>query len=367
MHSWSEGEKRVLVAPLEWGLGHATRCIPLIRELKLLGAEVFIAADGEAYELLKGEFPDANLIRMPGYRIVYPKGYNMAGKLFLQLPRIVSGILREHRQLAQIIKEYHIGGVISDNRYGLWNSRVVTVFMTHQLRVKVRSKGGLAEAMLHRIIRLFISKYTMCWIPDLEEDSNLSGELSHGDKYEPATETYYIGPLSRFSRKGHVNERYDVAVILSGPEPQRSFFEEKVKPQVLESGLKTVIVKGVPSREETVELSDKVSLINHMDADQLNEVMMAADVIVSRPGYSTVMDLAVLGKPAIFVPTPGQTEQEYLAERFFEKGIFFRQSQDEFDIQSALREVPGYSGIKLDMEQTTIFRKHVADFVERIR
>jgi hypothetical protein len=167
--------QRILICPLDWGLGHATRCIPVIRAFLGQNAEVLIAADGRAYELLQQEFPELQFIRLKGYEIRYPSSGSMAASMLLSIPKILSGIKREHRELEKIIAEHKIDTVVSDNRYGCWNKQVKSIFITHQLMLK----SPFGEGLLHRIILSHIKKYDECWIPDHAAENNLSGELSH--------------------------------------------------------------------------------------------------------------------------------------------------------------------------------------------
>src|ERR1019366_5512486 len=179
--------KRILICLLNWGLGHATRCIPIIRLLRKKNAEIIIAADGRSLELLKQEFPDLEFIRLQGYDINYPTGDSMILKMFFSIPKIVNGIYKEHQILKKIIKEKKIDIVISDNRFGLWNKKIKSIFITHQLMIKTL----FAEKLLHRINLYFIKKYDECWVPDVECASNLSGDLSH--KYSLIKNTFFVG------------------------------------------------------------------------------------------------------------------------------------------------------------------------------
>ncbi|MBI3503093.1 MAG: glycosyltransferase [Bacteroidetes bacterium] len=332
---------RILVAPLDWGLGHATRCIPIIKYLLGKKCEVIISADGRMLQLLQKEFPSCQFVIISGYNISYPKNGSMVLKMAAQIPKILSGIKREHEQLKKIIKEKKIDAVISDNRFGLWSREVPCVFITHQLMVK----SPFGEKLIYRLNKKYISKYSDCWIPDVPEKNNLSGDLSH--KFSLPKNAKYIGILSRFasSKKRFLDSsRNDILIILTGPEPQRTLFEKKIIEQVSSMKKSVLIVQGITEKNERKKISENVSIVSYFATEELQKEIFSSEIILSRPGYSTIMDLAVLGKKAIFVPTPGQTEQEYLAKYFSETKIAYSVSQKKFDLEVALKESEKYSG-----------------------
>lgn len=332
-------QKRILLCPLDWGLGHATRCIPIIRLLLQKNAEIIIAADGRPMELLKQEFPNLEFVRLKGYNINYPTQGSMVWKMFLSIPKILKGIREEHNALQKIIQEKKIDIVISDNRFGLWNKQIKSVFITHQLMIK----APFGEKLLHLINLYYIKKYDHCWVPDVEKENNLSGDLSH--KYKLPANAKFIGPLSRFERNSTPKEnyQYDVMAIISGPEPQRSIFEKIISEQAIKSKLKVLIVLGTPEKTKTEERG-AVKIVSHLHTYEMQQAIGNTAIVIARSGYSTIMDLAVLGKKAIFVTTPGQTEQEYLAEDLMQKKIAYYQKQSEFNLLNALKEAKHYKG-----------------------
>lgn len=339
-------KKRILICPLNWGLGHASRCIPIIRSLLLRNTEVIIAADGRPMELLKKEFPQLEFIVLKGYNITYPDKGSMVLRMLFSLPRIFIGIYNEHLAVKNIINEKRIDVVISDNRFGLWNKKIKSIFITHQLMIK----APFAEALLRSLNLFFITKYDECWIPDLAEENNLSGELSH--KYPLPENASFIGPLSRFNNVIASEERtkqslYDIMAMISGPEPQRSIFEEIILKQIRETNLKALVVLGKTERETETETIGNIEVVSHLKADEMREAILNSSTIIARSGYSTIMDLAALGKKAIFVPTPGQTEQEYLAEYLMNKNIAYCMKQEEFDLSTALKSSEKYKGFEV--------------------
>jgi len=337
----------ILVCPLDWGIGHATRCVPIIDELLKQGANVIIGADERPLAFLKNEYPQLETIVLPGYKFSYPKNGNMVLKMGLQVPKILAGIRKEHKLLDKIITEHKIDAVISDNRFGLWSKRVPSVFMTHQLKVKMPGKNQFGENMLFKLNKWFIRKYKECWVPDFEEKDNLSGELSHFQN--GISSLFYIGPLSRFSKMKDVNEdmnfQNDILVVLSGPEPQRTILENKLLEELPKLNLKCVVVGGKTELQEQKQISKNIKSYSHLNSKDLFQLFNHSKIVISRPGYSSVMDLTALGKKAIFVPTPGQTEQEYLAQRFHKMKVHYRMAQDKIDLLKALKEIKGFKGI----------------------
>ncbi|MBW6483678.1 MAG: glycosyltransferase [Vicingaceae bacterium] len=334
-----------MVCPLDWGLGHAARCIPIINTLIELGHEVIIAADNAPLNFLKTTFPQLQLVQLPGYTIRYITNGCMNFKILLQLPGFLKSIKKEHQLLITIIKENDIDLVISDNRYGCWSEKVASVFITHQLSIQ----APFGKKWLNKMNHHFIQKFNECWIPDIESETNLSGNLSHIKKRN-VLPTFFIGSLSRFSGKMLSSEqKYDAFVIISGPEPQRTVFENLVAKQAEKTALKLVLVRGLPSENKipTYLHSENLEVHNHLPTELFLEKIEQSNLVISRSGYSTIMDLAVLGKKAVLIPTPGQTEQEYLATYHFEKQHYFTQTQQEFNLEEAIENAIYFTGIHL--------------------
>ena len=344
-----------MICPLDWGIGHATRCVPIIKELVNIGHTPVIAADGRPLAFLQMEFPDLKFIRFGGYQPNYPRHGSMAWKMLCSIPKIIKGIKREHREVKKIIRDHNIDILISDNRYGLWNKETFTVFITHQLMVKLPYFIKFFEPLLNQIIKKFINKYDECWIPDMQSGQTLSGDLSH--KYPLTENSYFIGPLSRFRdcetkdyeiRDREKSEICDVCVILSGPEPQRSKLEEILFTQLKGSSLKAVVVQGITEKNDSFDLNERIKVFSHLPSSEMLKYFQSSRTIICRPGYSSIMDIVTLGKKAIFIPTPGQTEQEYLAEYFMENKMFYYSKQDEFSLGEALRKSESYSHVMIN-------------------
>lgn len=358
-------DRKILIIPLDWGLGHATRDIPLIHEMLNAGCQVFIAAEGKHAALLQQEFPQLTIFPLPGYRIKYAqKGQFFGLKIIQQIPKIYRSIKYEQRWLKKIVAEYQINAVISDNRFGLYHKKIPTVFITHQLLIKTPF-GGWIERTLQKINYSFINKYGACWIPDFAGENNLSGELAHPGKLPP--HTTYIGCLSRFEPKPNVEKKYDLLVLISGPEPQRSNLEKLILDQIKSLQITALIVSGKPGTPQNEQVAPGVTQINHLNASELNDAMLASDMVLSRSGYTTLMDLAKLNKKAILIPTPGQSEQVYLGEYLMEKGYFYSLSQEQFNLKTALEEASRFPFRSFHHEQDmNQYRQVVQQFVQSL-
>ncbi len=330
--------KKILVAPLNWGLGHASRCIPLIEALIKHGYQPVIASDGQALELLKKEFPDLKAYELPSYNIRYSKNGKLLNALLIkQSAKILKAMIREKEVTREIVEKEKICGIISDNRFGVRSDKVYSVYITHQLRVL----SGLTTFLTSRIHQKVIKKFDACWVPDYQAHFHLSGKLSH-----PAPgglQVKYIGPLSRLE-KVPCEKEFDLMVILSGPEPQRSILEEKLRLELKNFEGSILFVQGLLAGKQTKILSDAMLIVNFMLKAELQEFICKSRLILARSGYSTIMDLEKLEAKAFFIPTPGQTEQVYLAKYLKEQKVAGYAEQNAFNclLLESNREYTGF-------------------------
>ncbi len=324
---------RILVAPLDWGIGHSTRCVPIIKELIRQGAEVYIASNGRPLKVLQREFPDLPSFKLPPYDVRYPFRSIVLNVLY-QMPRLLWTVWAEHRQISRMIDEFHLDGIISDNRMGCFTHKVPTVVISHQLNVRA------PNTFLYRLTNLlnhwFLRRYNHCWVPDWSGSHSLSGDLS---RPTPHPHTAYVGPLTRLSIVPPSNTRYDVLALLSGPEPQRTNLEKAILRQAAQLPYRVLLVQGKPEADNHTEQHDHIQIVPFLDAPALSQAIANSRMIICRSGYSTLMDLAALGKKALLIPTPGQTEQEYLAEYLGGRGAFVRQDQRCIDLAAGIAEV----------------------------
>ena len=337
-------KKRILVAPLDWGIGHATRCIPVINALISNNYEVILAADSRPLHLLSTEFPQLEMIRLKGYNIKYSKYLPMSLSMIFQIPKLLWNITKENDALDEIIKEYRIDGVISDNRFGLYSSKAPCIFITHQLEIQTPYFAGSIRNFNYK----YINKYNACWVVD-DEKINLAGNLSKPDSLP--NNTHYIGIQSRFEKQ-EIKKKYDFLAIVSGPEPQRTVLEKGLIIDLKDRKEKSIIVLGKPELNTNNQIGN-LTIKSHLNAKDLNAAISQSDLIICRSGYSTLMDLAKLEKKAIFIPTPGQTEQEYLAHNFKDLGICYTQNQSEFNFEIALEKSKNYTGFNTEINSKT--------------
>ncbi len=298
---------------------------------------MWLAGEGAQAILFKEAFPALPLLNLSGYEIGYAKTKTgLAFRLLLQVPRILAAIRREHRWLKKMVRRYQIDAVISDNRFGLYHPQIPCIFITHQLRIQVPVINR-AEQWLQRINYRYIRRFSACWVPDHAQAPGLGGALSHPEKM-PAIPVNYIGPLSRFTRADQRDVSPHVLALLSGPEPQRSLLEEKLINELVHYNGTATLVRGLPGNHSMMPSTNMLRIYNHLPAAALKEELEKAAVVICRSGYSTLMDLAVLEKKSILVPTPGQTEQEYLAAFCREQQTALTADQAAFSLTTLVKE-----------------------------
>lgn len=326
---------RVLFAVLNWGMGHASRSVPIIRNLQAQGHEVVLASDGVALDLLQAEFPDVPSIELPGYNVHYPTK-NIYVNVLLSTWAILRAIRAERRWLRQYLRDNpFIDRIFSDNRYGIRNSKIPSILITHQL--KLFGKWPLANRLGEWYIHKQIDHFTAVWVPDWDGIHSLTGGMA--DRRDIKIPVRYIGPLSRFPASHHILNRpdadVDILAVLSGPEPQRQYFETAVLQQLSGIPGHHVLIRGTKSPYSSQHSPSHIKIYDILPAEELFKYIIRSKMQVSRSGYSTVMDLVYSGIPALMVPTPGQFEQEFLTQWLAGKGPWIFQTQDRLDLQSA--------------------------------
>lgn len=341
---------KVFICPQHWGLGHVTRTIPVVHYFIEKGFPVILGSSGAGSELLKKEFPDLKLYELPDYGIRYPFK-NMYVNMGLQLLQMHWAIVKEYFSVRKICKQEKIGLIVSDARLGAAQKKIPSVIITHHLHFPLRNR--FFEWVSDVWMRFFYLRFNQIWVPDLEGENNLSGSLSHKFK---SSKHYFIGIPSRFKRL-ECNSGFDYAIILSGPEPQRSQLELILLKQIKELfPAKIILVRGTNRKwqwgENFNNYAEFLTILNLVSGAELNKIMSGSGFIICRSGYTSLLDLSVIGKNALLIPTPGQPEQEYLAEELKRKGIFYSVTQDEIQLKSDLLKASSFNGI--DQIQDTL-------------
>lgn len=309
--------------------------------------------------MLQKEFPLLKSYALPSYNIKYSKsGKNLKFKLLLSIPSVIAAVKKEHKIVAQIIKKEGIVGSISDNRFGVYNSNIPAVYITHQLTVLSGKTTGITSKTHQKIIKNF----NECWVPDFENELNFSGDLGRLETTD--FNLKYLGILSRFKPVKCTN-KYNLLIVLSGPEPQRTLLENKLFLELKNYQGKVLFVRGTIENNLKLETSNltigqsrNIKIRNYLLKDALEEALNESEIVIARSGYSSIMDLAVLGKKAFFIPTPGQFEQEYLAKTLKDKLIAPFSNQQDFSLEK-LNEIVNYTGFKKTKSKFNLSNFHL--------
>lgn len=331
---------RILYTVLDWGLGHATRSIPLIRRLSARGAEVVLAGEGPSLELLRQNFPDLPAESLQGIQIHYPDNDRMAAAMWRQRTSIRAAIAREHQAVQEIITRIRPDAIVSDHRYGAWSDRIPSIFIAHQLWIKSPALPSLSEPLLFRFHLRYLRHFTSIWVPDTDESPGLSGVLGHHPLLKKRLPLRYIGPLSQLAdvESEPQGRHFDLLGICSGPEPARTHMEELLRHQFLSDGRSALLIRGLPSASGSI-VRTNVTEVPHLGGSAIRFFMEKAKIVIARSGYSTLMDLCALKKTAIVIPTPGQTEQEYLAGIHQDRGWLIAGKAHHFSLAEAERSL----------------------------
>jgi UDP-N-acetylglucosamine transferase subunit ALG13 len=305
--------------------------------------DVIMASDGASLELLKKEFPGLPSLELPSYSIKYAKnGPLLKWALLKRIPKIIQSVKEEKKRVNDLVVLGRIQGIISDNRFGVFNELVPSVYITHQINVLSGKTTSITSKWHHNIIKQFDE----CWVPDNHGAKNLSGKLGHLDNKK--IKLRYLGLISRMV-KMDIPIQHDILFLLSGPEPQRSLLEEKILSEFKDLEKRMILIRGVVEPQQKRTRIGNINLVNFMLKDELEEYLNACSLVVSRPGYTTLLDLAALQKKAFFIPTPGQHEQLYLAKRMKELRMAPYSNQNEICIEQ-LGEVSKFNGMESDFE-----------------
>lgn len=322
--------KKILVAPLDWGLGHAARCMPVIKALLENNFEIILGGSGLSGKLLQKEFPHLLYVEIPGYEVSYSNNLPMSIAMLRQAPGILRTIRDEKKWLENFIQQEKPDAVISDHRYGLYHPDVYSVFMAHQLFIS-SGNTDMLEPVLWKINKSYIGHFDMCWIPDTDGEPNASGKLSH--KSSVPFPHHFIGIQSRIKPAAEMEKIYKAAIILSGPEPLRTELEKIICSQLMEiNNGPYMMVRGALTNIQC-QVPNHVTCIDLANSETMQQIIQQSELVISRSGYSSIMDYLSSGTRALLIPTPGQTEQEYLARYHMEQNHFYSVSQEKLQLE----------------------------------
>jgi len=356
--------KEILIAPLDWGLGHTARCIPIIRYIQSLGHVPVIAGNASQISFIKETFGAIDFIHIPGYDITY-SAWNRFGQMGLvaQLPRLHRVISNEHQWVLEVAQNRHIDGIISDNRYGLFHPQIPSVIITHQLMVQSGLGKGV-DRIIQKIHYKYLERFGNIWVVDNIGEPNLAGSLSHSAVLPKHAK--YIGLLSRFEEwesKEHATGD-GLLILISGPEPQRTDFSTMLWKQVHHYEGRVDFVEGSETAVVPTVIPPNIRYHKRLGESELAPLLAGAGLVICRSGYSTIMDLVALRKKAIIMPTPGQTEQIYLARYLQQQHIFLAAKQDQFQLGAALKEVRQFQPkLPILNESYTIYKQVLEEWL----
>lgn len=335
---------KVFYAVLNMGLGHATRSLPVIREFVNRNWKVLIGSNGRALEFLKTELPDISFIITPDYEIKYARGGWLLPKLALQFPHLLNKINEEHAFCNKVVMDFLPDMIVSDHCYGIYHESIPSFFISHQIYFAMPDGLGAFGSLAARFNFKFHKNYQKVIIPDLPDDSQglLSGSLSR----LPKKDNKYVfgGILSSITRE-EPKETIDLLVSISGPEPQRTLFEQKILQQIEAVPGRKIVALGKSESIEMLKNTPGLKVYSHLPRREMGRLFNQAKLIVSRPGYSTLMELVELGRPALLVPTPGQTEQAALAKHTLGKNWFYSVDQNNLDLTQDIENAKNYAGL----------------------
>ncbi len=355
----------VLVAPLDWGLGHTIRCIPIIKQLLGQGCEVLVACNSKQKLQLVQEFSSLTYFDLQGYNISYGKSRLLTIlSILFQSVKILKRIKQEHVWLSGFIRHNKLDAIVSDNRYGLFMAQIPCVFITHQLRVR-SGLGSFADNFIQRRLYRYINRFTACWVPDSKNTAfSAAGELSHPGEL-PGIPVSYIGCLSRLNNCRDQSQSTGLLIILSGPEPQRTVLEDQMMRELRSFKGSGVLIRGIVD-DGPVASFNKITVLNYVSSTTLNSLICNADVVICRAGYTSIMDILKLGKKTVLIPTPGQGEQEYLANRLHKQKRAIMASQKHFRLKAVL-EALSHGAVEAVPQPMDDYKKIVNDFCESLK
>ncbi len=331
---------KIAFGVFDWGLGHATRSTPLINELVKQGHEVHIISTGRALIILKNNFKDSCIYHdIPS---IFPPYSKMPFQIsfVLNAPKMIKTLKEARKQSKELIEKEKFDIVISDARYDVYDTPENSFIIKHQVRFKAPI---FIQNILEKFLANQVKHYKYVLVPDFPGEENLSGCLSHNLKHIPKEKIKYLGIISHI-KKIKINQDIDYFISLSGPEPGRTQLEKKILSQLPDLKGKIVIAGGAPECT-TQQCKENVEFHSFLNSKEQENIMNRAKFIITRSGYTTIMELAELDKTqTLLIPTSGQTEQEYLGDYYEKKGYFHHVSQFKLNLKKDIEFARGFKG-----------------------
>jgi glycosyl transferase family 28 len=339
--------RRILFAVHDWGLGHATRSLVLIRALVARGDHVVVLmAESPGLSLLRAELGDACEFRpyddIPKPFSRYPAIFY--ARMSLSVPQIRLRFALEHRLTERLVCERRVDAVVSDSRFGVWSRDAPSFCLFHSLRQIIPGRPRWLERQVERAQRHLLRPYRAVLVPDADGDDSLAGDLAHHVDLDWGDgRVVYLGPLTELNGEG--GEDIDYFFSISGVEPHHSMLAQRVLDALPALPGRIVVALGRPDAAGQVTQNGNATIHGYLDRRAQGEMLARSRVVVGRSGYTTLMELSAWGKRAFFVPTPGQSEQEYLAQLHRERGHVASHAQPSLDLAAGLAEAEAASGL----------------------
>jgi uncharacterized protein (TIGR00661 family) len=340
---------KIIYGVCSWGLGHATRSLPVIRKLIKEGNELTIISNGRTLELLKKELGnDIEYFDIPDYpMLISENSRQFMAKSVVYWPSFIARIESGLQQLKKILENRKCDRIISDGRYDIYDRKIPSFFMSHQIRIMNPLRIKMFEKGSETFNLFFFKRFAGVIVPDYK-DNDLSGELSHNLRKIDENKLHYIGVLSDFDRR-QTKKDIDYLISISGPEPQRTMLEEKLLSQINDLEGKIVVTLGKTESQDKFNKKG-VETYSFLSKEKREDFLNRSKLVISRSGYSTLMDLAVVGTKALMTPTPGQIEQEYLGQYHNKKGTFYSVYQDKINLKRDVEIAKKTTGFKRDCD-----------------
>jgi uncharacterized protein (TIGR00661 family) len=339
----------IIYGVCSWGLGHATRSLPVIRKLISEKNTLTVISNGRSLEVLKKELgEEITYVDIPDYPMLLSENTRQfLAKSMVYWPVFIKRIEDGLAALQKILNKKHYDRIISDARYDIYSKKIPSFFISHQMRIMNPLQIKIFERAMERFNMFFFKRYIGVIVPDYKEN-NLSGDLSHNLKRIDENMIHYVGVLSDFTRRP-LKKDIDYLISISGPEPQRSMLEEKLASQAHELKGNVVMTLG-KAEDYSIKKKDQFTTYSFVTKELREELLNKAKMVISRSGYSTLMDVAVVGTKALFIPTPGQIEQEYLSQYHNQLGTFYSVSQESVDLKTDVKIAQERTGFIRDCD-----------------